>query len=72
MDKWFRGHYDIIQDKNVNDKEIKLFCILELLYHEDISLHKAQELCTEVGLFSDHWMVVDAKIMDIWQDYYKE
>lgn len=68
-EKWFNTHCKIIQDENV-DKEIKLFCILQLLHDEYISLHKAHELCTEIGLFSDHWITIDAKTTGIWQKYF--
>jgi hypothetical protein len=50
----------IIRNKQTN-KELKLFAILELLHEEIISLHKAHELCTECGLFSDHWMFVQSE-----------
>jgi hypothetical protein len=66
--KW---RFEIITDKNLDNKEIKLFCILNLLHEEEISLHKAHELCTEAGLFSDHWMVIDAQATEIWGNYYK-
>ena len=59
-DKIFETNMKIIEDKDI-DKEIKLFCILDLLYDEEISLHKAYELCTEVGLFSDHWITIDSE-----------
>lgn len=68
-DKWFETHYKIIQDKDV-DKEIKLFCILQLLHDECISLSKSLELCTEIGLFSEHWVAIDEKVINIWQKYF--
>lgn len=71
INKWFSANYEIITDKNLDNKEVKLFCILALLHEEKISLHKAHELCTEVGLFSDHWMVIDTQTTEIWGNYYK-
>jgi hypothetical protein len=69
--KWFNTNIKIISDTPV-DKEIKLFCILDLLHNEAISIHKAHELCTEVGLFSDEWVVIDAKVSEVWEKYWEE
>ncbi|PLS18978.1 hypothetical protein CVD28_00830 [Bacillus sp. M6-12] len=68
-DKQFEANYQLVQDKNV-DKEIKLFLILDMLYHEQISLNKARELCTEIGFFSDHWVVMDAKATEVFSPVY--
>lgn len=72
IDEWFMTNYEIITDKNIKNKEIKLFCILNLLYEEEISLCKAYELCTEAGLFSDHWIVIDSQTTDVWGNYYEK
>lgn len=69
--KWFNAEHDIIMDKSIDDNEIKLYLILNLLYEEKISLNKAFELCTEIGIFNNHWIEIDAKITKIWQNYYK-
>ncbi len=51
--KLFLDHYfKIIESKNVT-KDKKLFCILDLLYENNISLKKAQELIYEIGLFGE-------------------
>lgn len=71
INKWFNANYEVITDKTLDNKEVKLFCILTLLHTGDISLKKAYELCTEVGLFSDHWMVIDTQATEIWKNYYK-
>lgn len=69
-DNWAKAFFDILKDQDVN-KEIKLFIILDLLHDETISLHKAQELCTECGLFSNHWMNIDVQLTEIWPKYFK-
>lgn len=55
---------NILHNKEV-DNEIKLFTILHLLHYEYISIHKAHELCTEIGLFSDHWMAIEDKFLKL-------
>lgn len=69
--KWFNAEHDIIMDKSIDDNEIKLYLILNLLHEEKISLNKAFELCTEISIFNNHWIEIDAKITKIWQNYYK-
>jgi hypothetical protein len=69
--KWLNTFFRIIQDKDT-DKEVKLFFIIQLLNDEDISLYKAYELCTEGGLFSEHWIEIDAKALEYWQKYWKK
>jgi hypothetical protein len=69
--EWINAHYKILADKDV-DKETKLFAILFLLHDDHISLHKAHELCTEYGLFSDHWMTLDAWMAENFHNYYSE
>lgn len=62
----------IIEDRNIADKEVKLFLILYLLHNKSISLRKAYELCTEIKLFSTSWTKIDVKVADIWGKIYKE
>ena len=68
--KFIDTYFKVMQDPTSN-KEIQLFCILDLLYTECISLHKAHELCTEYGLFSEHWMGLGVKATELWEKYYK-
>jgi len=63
-DKTFETRLKILEMPEV-EREIKLLLILEMAYHGDVSLAKAKELCTESELFSDHWVVIDAKATDI-------
>ncbi|MFS0643780.1 hypothetical protein [Siminovitchia sp. 179-K 8D1 HS] len=60
LDRLFDAQCKIIEDPEVN-LEIKLLLILELSYNGEISLAKAKELCSEVGLFSEYYMAVDDK-----------
>lgn len=69
MSKFLETNMKIINDVNINS-EIKLFCILSLVYHENISLYKAYELCTETGIFSKHWMAIDSETTEIWEKFY--
>ncbi|HEY8445117.1 MAG TPA: hypothetical protein VIK94_03190 [Bacilli bacterium] len=61
---------EILKMPNV-EQEVKLLHILEMTYYGDISLVKAKELCAECGLFSDHWIDVDAKATDIFLEQLK-
>ena len=70
-EKWFKTGMKILQDEEVNN-EIKLFIILDMLHHREISKNKARELCTEVGLFNGHWLVIDSETTDVWLKYWKE
>jgi len=68
--KWAKTNYDIITDKNVEDKEIKLYCIIDLLAEEYISRRKAYELCYEIGVFTSEPIGVDMKTTEIWEKYW--
>ena len=70
--EWAKATYNIVIDPKLEDKEIKLYCILELLYNEKISLRKSFELCTKIGLFSDCWMNIDYKLSNIWNKYFNK
>lgn len=61
--------FQILEDKEV-DKEVKLLLILEMLHQKEIDITKAKELCTEIGIFSEHWLIVDTKANEIFQKYY--
>lgn len=67
--KWVATHLKLIEDQE-SDKEVKLLCILELLYGEHISLRKACELCKTAGLFATNWVEVDYKTTKLWQEYW--
>ena len=60
--------FKVLEDKEV-EKEVKLSLILEMAYSGNVSLAKAKELCTETGLFSDHWVVVEAKATEVFSQY---
>lgn len=52
----------IIRNPKV-ETEVKLFLIMDLLHDKRITLKKSFELCTECGLFEDHWITVDNKVV---------
>lgn len=66
MDKSYQTYMTIIKDKHIN-KEIKIFIIMELLHSEKIGIKAAYELCTEVGIFSEHWVGLDAKTTELYE-----
>jgi len=61
--------FKMLNDNDMS-KEMKLFIILDLLHEEDISLHKAHELCTENGIFSKYWIELENECIPIFQKYY--
>lgn len=71
-DIYLKAHYQILEDENV-DKELKLFIALELLHYEELkgSLHGIQELFEEWGIFSKHWICLDAECTEIFEQLYK-
>lgn len=71
MDKDTQVAFKIFSDEAV-DKEVKLMIILNLLHDEKISLKKAYEMCEEIGLFSNSWIIVDAKFVEFWEKCYKK
>lgn len=62
--KFFQAQMNMVENEEI-DKEVKLLIILELLYHEEISLVKAKELCTQIGLLSGHWGSVDGRATEL-------
>lgn len=62
--------FEVLKNPNV-EQEIKVLLILEIAYSGDISLAKAKELCTECAIFSDHWVVVDAKATAVVSEVYE-
>lgn len=62
-------NFKVLKDENV-EKEVKVFLILSMLGNDEISLNKAKELCTECGIFSDHWIAIDAQATDIFSKTY--
>lgn len=71
MDKYTSTAFKILDDETV-DKDIKLYLILDLLHDNKMSLRRAYELCEKNGIFSDYWIVVDAKAIEIWEEYYND
>jgi hypothetical protein len=69
LDKYTSTAFKILEDETV-DKDVKLYLILDLLHDNKISLQKAYELCEENGIFSDYKIVIDAKTIEIWEEYY--
>lgn len=61
---------EVIKDKNVST-EVKAYIVLELLHNKEITLKKTKELFTEIGVFSDHWMAIDAKAVESFVEKYK-
>lgn len=50
------------------ETEVRLFIVMDLLSEGVITLKKAHELCTEMGLYSDHWVGVDAKATKVFEE----
>lgn len=61
--------YKKILDNNDIPKENKLFCILDMLDDEIISLAKAKELCYEVKLFHKHPTELDVEVTNLFTDW---
>lgn len=70
MSKETKIKLSMIEDEKIA-KEIKVLLLLEMVHQEEIGITKAKELCTEAGIFSEHWMAVDAKATDIYEKLYK-
>ncbi|MGF7535237.1 hypothetical protein AAGG74_16405 [Bacillus mexicanus] len=64
MNNRFEKTVEVLEGDNVS-KEMKLYFLLDLLYNDEISLNKAREYCTKIGLFSDHWVSLELKTGDL-------
>lgn len=61
--------YKKILDSSDIPKENKLFCILDMLHDEIISLAKAKELCYEVKLFDKSPTELDFEVTNLFNDW---
>ena len=52
------------------DRELKIFVTLELLHEGVITLKKAHELFAEMGVYSDNWVGMDARVTELFEDRY--
>ena len=62
---------DFIYDSSV-DMELKVFMVLELVGEGRITLKKGHELLGEIGVYSDHWVGLDARVANMYEDRYTE
>lgn len=58
---------DFIYESSV-DMELKVFMVLELVGEGRITLKKGHELLEEIGVYSDHWVGLDARVTDMYED----
>jgi len=63
-DKTFETNMEILKDTTV-ENEVKTYVILEMYANQEITLHKAKELFTEIGVFTEHWMAVDGEATNL-------
>ena len=64
MGKTLKVDFNILKDEKVG-QDIKTYIILTMYANNEITLNKAKELFTEVGVFSEHWMEVDGKATNL-------
>lgn len=69
--KTVETYYEIINKDDV-DKDIKLFCILELIHSEKLGIKAAYELCTKYKIFNEEWTTIDAKTTEIFEKLYNK
>lgn len=65
-----KTYYEIINKENI-DRDIKIYCILELVHSKKLSLKAAYELCTKQNIFKEDWISVDTKTTEIFEKLYK-
>lgn len=71
QDKLFKTNMEMLNDTTV-EKDVKTYLILTMYANQEITLNKAKELFTEVGVFSEHWISVDAKTTELFSKRYEE
>lgn len=71
QDKLFKTNMKMLNDTTV-EKDVKTYLILTMYANQEITLNKAKELFTEVGVFSEHWIAVDAKTTELFSKRYEE
>lgn len=59
-DQQMKAIFELFKDVTVS-KQVKIYLLLECVHSGNIGITKAKELCTELGIFHHHWMVVDAQ-----------
>lgn len=62
---------DFLYDSSV-DMELKVFMVLELVGEGRITLRKGHELLGEIGVYSEHWVGLDARVTDMYEDRYAD
>lgn len=67
----FETHMNMLEDETI-DNEVKLLLIFELFKNGSIGINTALEFCTKLGLFSEHWAVLDAKATEIFKKRYNK
>lgn len=70
QEKFTNTYFRILDDPKVK-KEIKMFCIFQLLHDDAVSLHKAWELAEENGLVSKSYVELDYELSCSWMKYFK-
>jgi hypothetical protein len=68
---WVRDRFSVVYGSNASN-EIKLFAIMDLLHEGAISLHKAHNMCEDVGLFSTGWCAIDFEMSKAIGEVYEE
>lgn len=63
-DKVLEANFNILKDETVGT-DIKTYIILTMYANDEITLNKAKELFTEIGVFTEHWMAVDGEATKI-------
>ena len=67
LSKENQTHLDMANDGSL-EKEVRLYTVMERVGQGVISLKKAHELCTEMNLYSGHWVGVDAKATEVFEE----
>lgn len=70
MDKTVKTNLQLLQDANMS-LECKLYTIITMIDDRQISLGKARELLGSIGVFSRHWIEIDAEVTTLFEEVYK-
>lgn len=70
MDKTVKTNLQLLQGTNMS-LECKVYTIITMLDERQISLGKARELLKSMGVFSKHWIEIDAEVTSLFEEVYK-
>jgi hypothetical protein len=68
---WVRDRFSVVYGSDASN-EIKIFAIMDLLHEGAISLHKAHNMCEDVGIFSTGWFAIDFEMSKTIDKIYRE